>query len=62
MCRRAERLLVGFARDHEVDATAVRYLNRLSDAFFVMSRAGSQYERAAEVLWQPNASASGLGG
>jgi cob(I)alamin adenosyltransferase len=62
VCRRAERLLVGFAHDHEVDATAVRYLNRLSDAFFVMSRAGSQYERADEVLWQPNASASGLGG
>ncbi len=59
VCRRAERLLVSFARDNAVDPEAVRYLNRLSDAFFVMSRAGSKWEAAPEVLWQPNAAASG---
>ena len=59
VCRRAERLLVAFARTNAVDGEVVRYLNRLSDAFFVMSRAGSKWEGAPEVLWQPNAAASG---
>lgn len=59
VCRRAERLLVEFTKGNEVDPEAVRYLNRLSDAFFVMSRAGARWEGAAEVLWQPNAAASG---
>jgi cob(I)alamin adenosyltransferase len=36
-------------------------VNRLSDTFFVMSRAAALYEDAPEVLWQPNASASGRG-
>ena len=36
---------------NEVDPEAVRYLNRLSDAFFVMSRAGARWEGAAEVLY-----------
>ncbi len=38
VCRRAERLLVGLAREHSVPGEALRYLNRLSDAFFVWSR------------------------
>jgi cob(I)alamin adenosyltransferase len=61
VCRRAERLLVGLAQSDLVDAVNVRYVNRLSDTFFVMSRAAALYEDAPEVLWQPNASASGRG-
>ncbi len=38
VCRRAERLLVRFRREHSVPPEAVRYLNRLSDALFVWSR------------------------
>src|SRR5437870_1091150 len=38
VCRRAERICVALAREEEVPAEAVRYLIRLSDAFFVWSR------------------------
>jgi cob(I)alamin adenosyltransferase len=61
VCRRAERLLVGVASTEAIDPVNVRYLNRLSDAFFVMSRAAALYEDAPEVLWKPNESASGRG-
>ena len=38
VCRRAERLTVELAATTAVDPDAVKYLNRLSDAFFVWSR------------------------
>ena len=59
VCRRAERLLVALARTEEVPAETIRYLNRLSDAFFVWSRWVNHTMGAPEVLWEPNQSASG---
>lgn len=59
VCRRAERLLVRLLREGSVPAEAVRYLNRLSDAFFVWSRWANSILRRDEVLWEPNAAASG---
>jgi cob(I)alamin adenosyltransferase len=60
VCRRAERLAVRFARqDQQAPPEAVQYLNRLSDAFFVWARWVNHVVGAAEVLWQPNAAASG---
>jgi cob(I)alamin adenosyltransferase len=59
VCRRAERLLVGLARDENVPEEAVRYLNRLSDALFVWSRWANHALGAAETLWAPNEAASG---
>jgi cob(I)alamin adenosyltransferase len=59
VCRRAERLLVGLAREESVPEEAVRYLNRLSDALFVWSRWANHRLGAAETLWAPNAAASG---
>ena len=38
VCRRAERLCVLLGREETVPAETLRYLNRLSDAFFVWSR------------------------
>ena len=58
VCRRAERLLVGFARNESVPPEAIQYLNRLSDAFFVWSRWVNQALGAPEVLWEPNKAAS----
>ena len=58
VCRRAERLLVTAAREVEVDLVNVRYLNRLSDAFFVWSRWANIALGVGEVLWSPNLSAS----
>ena len=60
VCRRAERLLVSLARVENVPDDAVRYLNRLSDAFFVWSRWSNHALGASETLWSPNASTSGL--
>lgn len=59
VCRRAERLLVRLAREQNVPAEAVRYLNRLSDALFVWSRWANHVLAQPETLWEPNASASG---
>jgi cob(I)alamin adenosyltransferase len=62
VCRRAERLLVRLAREQDVPAESLQYLNRLSDAFFVWSRWVNQALGAAETLWEPNASTSGKEG
>lgn len=60
VCRRAERECVALARAENIPTEAVRYLNRLSDAFFVWSRWASHVSAAPETLWEPNQSASGL--
>jgi cob(I)alamin adenosyltransferase len=58
VCRRAERLLVSLSGEESVPLEAIRYLNRLSDAFFVWSRWVNAILGRAEVLWEPNAAAS----
>jgi cob(I)alamin adenosyltransferase len=58
ICRRAERCAVQLARATDVDPLAVRYLNRLSDAFFVWSRWAAHLCGVPEVLWEPNRAAS----
>jgi cob(I)alamin adenosyltransferase len=59
ICRRAERIAVRLAREEQVPAEVIEYLNRLSDAFFVWSRWANQILNVPEVLWEPNQSASG---
>lgn len=58
VCRRAERLMVALRRVDEIDDVDIRYINRLGDAFFVMSRWASKVTKVEEVLWSPNKSAS----
>ncbi len=62
VCRRAERRCVELSRAVEVDPLCVRYLNRLSDAFFVWSRFASLKLGAPEALWEPNQAASAVQG
>jgi cob(I)alamin adenosyltransferase len=50
--RRAERLTVELAAAEPVNAAAVKYLNRLSDWFFVAARIANNDGRA-DVLWVP---------
>ncbi len=52
--RRAERLLVRTAETEEINPAVIRYLNRLSDHAFVMSRALNN-NGADDVLWVPGA-------
>ena len=55
ICRRAERWVVALAREEEVGAPAVHYLNRLSDALFVMARYENQAAGVEDVLWDSRA-------
>jgi cob(I)alamin adenosyltransferase len=57
ICRRAERLCTALSVGGDHDT--LRYLNRLSDAFFVWSRWANHRLGIAETLWEPNQSASG---
>ncbi len=50
--RRAERLMVSLAKAEKIGAPALRYINRLSDHLFVMSRVAN---RGKDVLWVPGA-------
>ena len=52
--RRAERLMVELATHEKVSATALRYINRLSDHLFVASRLAND-AGAMDVLWVPGA-------
>lgn len=54
VARRAERLVVELAAVEEVNPLAVKFLNRLSDWFFVAARAANDDGRA-DVLWVPGA-------
>jgi len=55
VCRRAERLLVSLAREEAVGPHTLRYLNRLSDALFVMARWENHRRGGADVLWDSRA-------
>jgi cob(I)alamin adenosyltransferase len=50
--RRAERLTVELATMEAINAEAVKYLNRLSDWFFVAGRIAND-DGKADVLWVP---------
>jgi len=52
--RRAERLATELATVENINPTVVQYLNRLSDWFFVASRAANG-NGADDVLWVPGA-------
>jgi cob(I)alamin adenosyltransferase len=59
VCRRAERRAI--AVGDELNPEVVRYLNRLSDLLFILSRAanGQADGGAGEPLWDPGAHGSG---
>jgi cob(I)alamin adenosyltransferase len=54
VCRRAERRTVTLSRMSRGLELEVRYLNRLSDAFFVWSRWAAKALGHEETLWDPN--------
>src|SRR5262245_17564156 len=51
VCRRAERIVVALSREEKVGAHTIPYLNRLSDALFVMARWEDRFRGVADVLW-----------
>ena len=54
VCRRAERCCVRLELESlEVDGLIIKYLNRLSDYLFILSRYTSFQLNAAEIPWKP---------
>jgi cob(I)alamin adenosyltransferase len=53
VCRRAEREAIGLGRDEPIGDLVIPYLNRLSDALFVMARFENHERGVAEPLWKP---------
>ena len=53
VCRRVERECVALSQVESVDVDILKYLNRLSDLFFVLSRWSNKQENYSEILWKP---------
>ena len=53
VCRRAERITVLLSEESFVPEIIIKYLNRLSDYLFVLSRKLSQDLNAKEIPWKP---------
>ncbi len=51
VCRRAERRVISMSEQFETDGWIVRYLNRLSDFLFVLSRYFSNNFGVKEIHW-----------
>lgn len=52
VCRRAERISVKLSEHYPVDNIDLRYLNRLSDYFFVLARYLGHQGGAEEKVWK----------
>ena len=52
ICRRAERQAWRLATQHPVDDTDLKYLNRLSDYFFVLARWFDNADNNCESYWE----------
>jgi cob(I)alamin adenosyltransferase len=55
VCRRAEREIIALSRSEAVGPFVIKYLNRLSDALFVMARYENKQQGVGEPLWNEEA-------
>jgi len=55
ICRRAERAVATLAAEEQVNPLVLSYLNRLSDALFVMARVENQFRGVDDVYWDSRA-------
>ena len=53
VCRRAERRVTHLSDESPVEPLIVKYLNRLSDYLFVLSRKLAADHKAEEIPWKP---------
>lgn len=53
VCRRAERAVLRLAENEKVDDLHIKYLNRLSDYLFMLSRWFTLKFKATEIPWKP---------
>lgn len=54
VCRRAERNLVALSQEKEINPLHLKYLNRLSDYLFVLSRFILMENNIAAIEWEKN--------
>ena len=52
VCRRAEREILALSRAEPIGEGPLRYVNRLSDVFFVLSRWVGKHLGEPEYLWE----------
>jgi cob(I)alamin adenosyltransferase len=52
ICRRAERDILALSREEPINPCLLKYVNRLSDAFFVLSRWVGKRLGEKEYLWE----------
>lgn len=52
VCRRAERLVITLNQTEFVEEEVIRYLNRLSDYLFILSRKMAQELNVEEIKWE----------
>ena len=52
VCRRAERAIIALAREEAIGDPVIPYVNRLSDALFVLGRWLAKHMGTPEPLWQ----------
>ena len=50
-CRRSERAIVALADVEEVNATTIRFVNRLSDLLFAAARYANKSQGLPDVPW-----------
>jgi cob(I)alamin adenosyltransferase len=53
VARRAERRAIEAAENYDVDKSALRFLNRLSDYLYALCRIITEQLDAEEILWKP---------
>ncbi len=52
ICRRAEREMVELSLHYELDPLLIQYINRLSDALFVLGRFVNKRQNIHDVAWE----------
>ena len=57
VCRRAERRVLRLSRDEPINEWTLKYVNRLSDTFFVLGRWVAKHMGEKEYLWERGLSA-----
>lgn len=53
ICRRAERIIIKVSETHPVNPLIIKYINRLSDYFFVLARKLTIDLDIEETVWKP---------
>ncbi|MBI5324368.1 MAG: cob(I)yrinic acid a,c-diamide adenosyltransferase [Ignavibacteriae bacterium] len=52
VCRRAERLVVRLSHEETVNDVLIKFINRLSDLFFVMARFANHLSGIEDIKWE----------